>query len=302
MTRRTSLLGIALASLVLAGAAGAKTVAVSITKNGYVPNATTIAVGDTVQFTNADSAAHQVVFKSTTGVTCTPATLVLQPTQSGSCTFATAGTYNYNDANVKGNTYRGSVTVTGPTTETLTIAVAPQALVFGGKVTLTGVLSSHVVGANVDVLAQPCGQSAANRVAGVQTAAGGAYTAVVQPLENTTYTVKSKNGTSGAVSVKTKPRLRLTRIAAHRFSVRTFAGESFAGKFAAFQRFNATLSRWVTLKQVLLRASSTGIAPTVVSTAGFRSAIKTGLKVRAIVTQAQAGTCYLPGTSNVVRS
>ena len=47
------LLLIAIASLAIAGAAIAKTVAVTITKNGYVPKAVTVAVGDTVQFTNS---------------------------------------------------------------------------------------------------------------------------------------------------------------------------------------------------------------------------------------------------------
>src|SRR2546430_17452803 len=105
--RKTLIAVIALSSLMLAGAAGAKTVTVSITKNGYVPSTTTIATGDVVQFTNADTVAHQVTFKNATGLTCTPTTLVIQPTQSGSCTVATAGTYTYNDPNVKGNTYRG---------------------------------------------------------------------------------------------------------------------------------------------------------------------------------------------------
>src|SRR2546421_13076457 len=137
--RKTPFVLIALASLAIAGAAGAKTVTVSITKNGYVPSATTIAVGDVVQFTNADTVAHQVVFKTTTGVTCTPAQLVLQAAQSGSCTFATAGSYTYNDPNVKGNTYRGTVTVTAPP-ETLTLAGTPPAVVYGGQETLTGPL------------------------------------------------------------------------------------------------------------------------------------------------------------------
>src|SRR6476469_7652070 len=160
---------IALSSLALAGAAGAKTVTVSITKNGYVPSSTTIAAGDVVQFTNADTVAHQVVFKTTTGVTCTPAGLVLQAGQSGSCTFATAGSYTYNDPTVTGNTYRGAVTGTAPP-DTFSLAAAPQAVGYGGKVTLTGTLSSHKVGESIDVLAQQCGQPAASKVATVQTA------------------------------------------------------------------------------------------------------------------------------------
>jgi plastocyanin len=299
--RNILILAVVLASLALAGAAGAKTVTVSITKNGYVPSSTTIAPGDVVQFTNADTVAHQIVFKTTTGVTCTPVGLVLQVAQSGSCTFATAGSYTYNDPNVKGNTFRGSVTVTAPP-ETVSLAGAPQALAYGGKVTLTGALSTHTVGASIDVMAQQCGQAAATKVATVQTATAGAFTAVVQPFANTTYTAKSKAATSSPVAVKVKPQLRLARVAAHRYSIRVVAAETMAGKYSAFQRYNAALSRWVTLKQVVLRASSTAAAPAVASSATFRSAVKAGLKVRALITQAQVGTCYLAGVSNAVRS
>src|SRR5436309_8748965 len=77
--RKLLLLLTALVVLVSVGAAVAKTVTVTITKAGYVPNSATIAAGDTVQFTNSDTVAHQVTFKSTTGVTCTPNPLVLQP-------------------------------------------------------------------------------------------------------------------------------------------------------------------------------------------------------------------------------
>jgi hypothetical protein len=52
----------------------------------------------------------------------------------------------------------------------------------------------------------------------------------------------------------------------------------------------------------VLRASSTGVAPAVASTASFRSAVKVGLKVRVLINQAQVGTCYLAGVSNAVRS
>ena len=62
----------AMLSLEIVGVAAAATVPVSITKNGYVPNAATIAAGGTVQFTNSDTVGHQVVFKTMTSVTCTP--------------------------------------------------------------------------------------------------------------------------------------------------------------------------------------------------------------------------------------
>ena len=104
----------AVALLSLSGAAVAQTVAVTITKNGYVPKSLTIHTGDTVAFTNGDTVAHQVTFKSTAGVTCTPNPLVLQPAATGNCVFATAGSYSYSDPNTKGNTFRGTITVAVP--------------------------------------------------------------------------------------------------------------------------------------------------------------------------------------------
>jgi plastocyanin len=301
--RKLMLVAIALLSLALAGAAGAKTVAVTITKNGYVPKAVTIATGDTIQFTNSDAVAHQIVFKTTTGVACVPSPLVLQPTQSGTCTFQTAGKFAYSDPNVKGNTFRGTVTVSGaPPVDTLTLAVKPQLLVYGGKVTLAGALSSQRVGENVEVLAEPCGETAATKVSTAETTTGGAFTAVVQPLKNTVYTVKVKNTTSSAVAVKVRPRLRLRKLAPHHYSLRVFAAASFAGKYATFQRYNGVLGRWIKVKRVLLRANATGITPTVISAVSFRSAIKPRLKVRVVLPQLQVGSCYRPGRSNVIRS
>src|SRR5207247_10864671 len=95
--RKLMLIAIVLLSVALAGAAEAKTVVVTITKNGYVPKAVSIAAGDGVQFTNSDTLVHQIVFKATTGVSCVPSPLVLQPTQSGTCTFQAAGKFAYSD-------------------------------------------------------------------------------------------------------------------------------------------------------------------------------------------------------------
>jgi len=152
------------------------------------------------------------------------------------------------------------------------------------------------------VLAKPCGQTAATKVTTVQTTTGGAFTAVLQPLTNTVYTVKVKNTTSPAVAVTVRPRLRLRKLAAHRYSLRVFAAASFAGKYATFQRYNGALGRWVKVKRVLLRANSTGVAPTVISSVSFRSAIKPRLKVRVVLPLLQVGSCYRPGRSNVILS
>lgn len=300
--RALPLLCVASLALFASGAtAVAKTVTVSITKNGYVPKSVSIVAEDTVTFTNGDTVAHQVSFKSATGFTCTPSPLVLQPAASGSCVFHTAGSYSYSDPNTKGNTFRGSITVTAPP-DSLTLAAKPLLLIFGGKVGGTGTVSTAKAGETVDVLAQQCGATSAQKLTTVQTATGGVYSISVQPLMNTIYTTKLRNATSTASAVRVRPLMRLTRVAAHRYSLRVSAGQSFAGKYVSFQRYNGATKRWVAVKAIPLKASKAGVAPAVVSVASFRSTVKTGLRVRATMAQAQVGTCYAAGLSNTIRA
>ena len=300
MRRYILLAGIAVLALTV-GSAAAKTVTVTITKNGYVPNSTAIAQGDTVQFTNSDTVVHQVTFKTTTGVTCTPNPLVVQPGSSGTCTFQSGGTYTYSDPNSKGNTFRGTISVTAPAAS-LSLTVNPLLVAYGGSSVVSGVLSTQLVGDSIDVLAQQCGAATATKLITVQTTAGGAYTTAVKPLMNTAYTAKDKALTTTSTTVRVKPILRLTRVGLHRFTLRVTAGSSFGGKYASFQRYNGTLRRWVAVKAVLLKASSMGIAPTVITSSSFRSTVASRLRIRATLPQAQVGSCYLPGTSNTTVS
>jgi plastocyanin len=288
-------------ALVVAGAAVAKTVTVTITKAGYVPKAVTVDQGDTVQFTNSDTIAHQVTFKSTTGVTCTPNPLVVQPGASGSCTFASSGSYTYSDPNAKGNTFRGSVTVRA-VAESITLAGQPVLVTYGASEALSGKHSSGAAGVAVDLLATQCGTNAAAKLTTVQTAAGGVFAGSAVPRMNTIYSARVKNVTSNTVAVKVRPRLALRRVAPHRYAIRVTAAQSFAGKYASFQRYNGTLKRWVAVRSVLLKASSTGVAPTVASTATFRSPIRAGLRVRMTLPTPQAGGCYVAGLSNTIAS
>jgi plastocyanin len=281
------------------GVAASKTV--NITRSGYSPTSVTIAVGDTVVFTNSDTVAHTVRFNPTTGISCSRAIpLVLQPGQSASCTFSSAGTVNFSDPANKGKSFRGTIVV--GKAPALSLAVAPKVVVYGGKVTLSGTLAGQPAGQSLQVLAQQCGQPASTRIANVTTTTGGAYSYQAQPLKNTVYTVKFKNATSNTGTVKVSPRLRLGKVAPHRYSLRVFAAQSFAGKYATFQRYRVAVRRWVTVKRVLLRANATGVAPTVITSAKFRSSIKAGLRVRAVLGQAQVGACYMAGRSNTIRS
>jgi hypothetical protein len=139
-------------------------------------------------------------------------------------------------------------------------------------------------------------------VSTVQTTTGRAFTAVVQPLKNTVYTVKVKYTTSPTAAVKVRPRLRFRKLAPHRYSLRVFAAASFAGKYATVQRYNGVLGRWIKVKRILLRANATGVAPTVISSVSFHSAIRPRSKIRVVLPQLQVGSCYRPGRSNVIPS
>src|SRR4029079_15910189 len=91
--KRLLLLPLALiATLVVVASAGADTKTVQITKAGFTPVSTTISVGDTVTWHNADSANHQVVAND--GSFASP---VLKPTESFSFTFQKEGKVNYHD-------------------------------------------------------------------------------------------------------------------------------------------------------------------------------------------------------------
>lgn len=306
--RKLVVLLVAVASLAAAGAAAdsAKTAAtatqtVTISKTGYKPTAVSINTGDSVRFSNSDTAAHTVDVKPTTGMNCGVALpFTVQAGASTTCTFASTGKFTFTDPANKGKNFRGTVSVAVALTSSL--AVTPKAVVYGGKTTLAGVLASKLAGQSLQVLAQRCGASASTTVATVTTTTGGAFSYPAQPLDKTAYSVKSKNQTSSAATVNVLPQLRLKKIGRHRYSVQVSAAQSFAGKFASFQRYRPTLKQWRAVKSVLLKANSSGAAPTVITSAAFRSAISAGQRVRVVLGQKQVGACYAAGRSNTIRS
>jgi plastocyanin len=301
------LLAILLAAGLL-GAAGAaagtsRTVAsasrtVTIAKTGYKPTAVSITAGDSVLFSNTDTVAHVVDFNPTTGMHCSVAIPVAVPAgQSASCSFSTAGKFKFSDPTHKGKNFRGTITVAQPLASSLT--VTPKTVVYGGRSTLAGKLASGQSGQAVQVLAQPCGATSSTVVATVTTTTGGAFSYQPQPLQKTAYTLKLKNLSSDA-AVGVKPRLRLSKVSRHHYRLRVFAAQSFAGKHASFQRFRSKTKRWRGVKGLLLKADASGKAPTVVSSAKFRSNVKA--RVRVVLVQKQVGSCYAAGTSNAIRA
>jgi len=279
-------------------AAASKTV--KITAAGYSPATVSIAVGDSVVFSNGDTVAHTVDFKTTTGIHCATAIpFTVQPAQSASCTFASSGKFNFSDPANKGKGFRGTVTVAPPPPISLR---APAKTVYGRTATLSGALASQQSGQSLQISAQQCGATTSTPLATVTTTTAGAFTYAAKPLKNTTYSVSLRNAKSNDATVKVQPALQLRKVGRHRYTVRVSAADSFAGKRASFQRYSATLKRWRGVQSVLLRANKSGVAPTVLTTAAFRSSLKAKLRVRVVLGQKAVGTCYLAGRSNQIRS
>jgi plastocyanin len=283
----------AVLALTALGSATAADRAVTITRTGFVPADVTIASGDSVTWRNTDTAAHQVVF---TQAACN---LTIQPGASGSCTFRAGGKFNYRDPSQQGNAFRGTVTVTGARTS-VTLSASRATTTWAVPVPLTGVVSNHDANEAVVVQGQECGKTAFTRVGAATTTSGGKWTFAVKPTINTTYQARWRTADSSTVTVKVRPKIRLTRVGS-RFKARVTAAQSFTGKTIAFQRYRAAVRRWATLKRVRLGASTTPTAGTFVTTAKFRSRIRRGWRLRVLLPQGQAGTCYLAAPSNTLR-
>ena len=295
----SKLLVAALAALaVTVSPANAATVSGQITRAGFVPQTAQAKVGDTVTWRNLDTVAHQVVFKTTNGVQCAQP-LVIQPGQTGSCTFSRAGKFDYSDPTQRGGAFRATVNVTaGPLA--VALQAVPKLVTYGGRSTLSGSISTGASGERVSILAQACGQNAFSQLADVTTGTAGAFSYSAQPTVSTSYQARYKSATSAPVLVKVRPRIRLRKVAPARFSVRVTAAASFKGRLVSLQRYSPSTRRWLLVKRVGLRTVVAGIAPTQVSSVTFRAKLRRGLRLRVVMPQSQVGGCYAPGRSNTV--
>jgi plastocyanin len=290
---RTLIIAIAGAlALAALGPATAADQTVNITAAGFVPATVTINAGDSITWRNSDAAAHQVSFGKA------PCNLTIPAGASASCTFRAGGSFSYRDPTQSG-TFRGTVTVTGPRTS-VTLQSSRRAVPYAGAVTLSGVISSQATGETVTVSRQECGKTAFARADAATTTANGTWTLAVKPTINTVFRARWRTADSPTVQVQVRPAIRLGRVGS-RFTARITAAQAFTGKVLAFQRYRPTLRRWVTLKRVTLGAATTPTAGTYVTSARFRARVRAGQRLRVLLPQGQAGTCYLAAPSNVLR-
>jgi plastocyanin len=272
--------------LVAAAPASTATVSVSITKAGFSPKSAMIVQGDTVTWTNADTANHQVASDKGLG-----SSAVLKPGETFSVTFPAAGDFPYHDGlNPK---LKGTVRVKAAPTPPASISMAASAskVIYGRTLRLSGAISTQKDGERVTIFARPFGENAFAELASVTTGAGGAWSYTARPTIQTTYQARWKNASSSEPTIGVRPAVTLHVLTRGRFSTRAVAARSFAGKIVNFQRRNR-FGEWVTLKRVTLGPTSGAV---------FKPRLPHGTSpIRVFLSVNQAGAGYLAGISRTV--
>jgi plastocyanin len=265
---------------------------VDITRAGFVPERLTIEAGDTVTWTNKDSTQHQVVADGA----AFPSSPALQPNQTYSYRFLRSGTFSYRDGFAQNR--RGRITVR----QGVTLTPGATVIRFGTSTSLSGVVSNGQSGETVTVLAQACGAATSTQIGTATSGANGAWTQAAKPTVNTVYEARWRGNTSAKVQVKVAPRVALVKLRRGRFSARVTAASLFVGKYVALQRYAQTRRRWVTVKRVVLKSGGVPVAGAITTRATFTSRLRRGTRLRLVLPQSQAGTCYVASRSGLVRA
>jgi plastocyanin len=292
LIRKLSLILAACAVFAIAPASAqpaTQTAAVVITGAGYVPSSVTINQGDSITWTNTDTADHQL----TSGKTFTSPTL--KTGQSFTFTFTASGTFTIKDSLNKGQKTTVVVTRTAPATgaAAVTLSASPLQVVSGTATHFSGTISTKQAGESVTILAQRYGDAKFSQLAKVTTTTGGAWSYSAKPTIQTSYQSQWKAKTSASLAIGVKPLVTFHVLTNHRFSTKAVAGRSFAGRIVQLQR-RTSPGHWVTIQRVHLNASSAAI---------FRPTLPKGTStLRMAMSVNQAGAGYLGGTSRTIVS
>jgi plastocyanin len=250
---RTLLLTLAaFTALAVAGPAGAASLKTLTTKtvnvygSHFSPSSVTITQGDTIRWVNRDNTTHQVY--ETHGRFVSP---ILKHNQSWSFRFNAAGTYSYKDE--LHPKLKAKVVVKG-LPPSLTLAASQIYMVYGDKLTVSGIVSDHKAGEQVTLFYQPYGQPNPIQRTVLLTTTGGAYSFTVSPQILTTYQASWNGAYSAPATIQVQPKLTIGRNGA--WLLHAYAGRSMAGKAVQFQRLNTATGQWVTLSKVLLSSRS----------------------------------------------
>ncbi len=203
--------------------------------------------------------------------------------------LASATTYHYrlvakSDA---GSTAGADATFT---TAGVTLTALARAVVFGGRITLSGVVPTHQAGEQVVIFAQPYGGGSFHSESTILTGSNGGWAYIAKPRITTAYEASWRGGMSAPVSIGVHPSVTLRQTTDRRFLARVAGLHSFARRLIQVQR--RANGRWLTIRRVRLGARSR---------VSFRVSLPRGRStVRIAFSVNQAGGGFLGGTSGAI--
>src|ERR1051325_6407871 len=137
---------------------------------------------------------------------------------------------------------------------TVSISAARPAVIFGGSVKLSGMVSNRQADEHVLVLGRQSAETTFSQVSAVDTVAKGAWSYMASPQIETSYKAAWNATMSRAVTIKVRPRIRLalsSRTARRgTFTVEVDGSRAFSGKYVLVQRLTPSGAR--TVKHVTL--------------------------------------------------
>jgi plastocyanin len=269
------------ATLVVAGSAGADTKTVQITRQGFTPASTTVTVGDSVTWKNADTVNHQVVAND--GTFASP---VLKAGETYTFTFQKAGKTAYHDSFATSK--KGTVTVNAPPAN-VTLDANATTITYGDNTSLSGVVTNQLTNEPVTLTSQPYGKGTQS-LASTTTQTNGQFSFGVSPTIQTTYQAHWRTTNSPNVTVNVAPRVGFGR-SGSRYTAKVTSDLNYAGHYVWVQR-KAPYGSFRNVKRIYLGASSRAV---------FTLKLVKGRSIlRLVLPENQAGVGYVASTSRMI--
>jgi len=270
------------ATLVVAGsAAGADTKTVQITRQGFTPSSTTLAIGDSVTWRNADTVNHQVVAND--GTFASP---VLKAGETYTVTFSKSGKTTYHDSFATSK--RGTITVNAPAAN-VTLNANTTRITYGDNTTVSGVVTNQLTSEPVTLTSQPYGKGTQS-IATTTTQTNGQFSFGVSPTIQTSYQAHWRTTNSPNVTVTVAPRIGFGR-SGTRYTAKVTSDLNYAGHYVWVQR-KAPFGSFRNVKRIFLGASSRAV---------FSLRLAKGRSIlRLVLPDSQAGVGYVASTSRMI--
>ena len=281
MKRLITVALVGLVALLAAGAIGAATTTIQITKNGFTPSTVTVTAGDTVTWHNSDTKTHQVVADN--GAFASPA---LAANASWSYTASKTGKFTYRDAYA--TTHKGTLTVNAPPA-TLQLTPSLSTVIYGSSTQLNGQVSNQLTNEPVTLTAQAYGKSTQS-VQSTTTQSNGSFIFGVTPTISTTYSAHWRTSNSNPVTISVAPRVGFGR-SGSLFVAKVTSDIGYSGHYVLLQKRQPN-GTWYSFKHVYLGDANR---------ATFKIAVPKGHYVlRLLLPSGQAGLGYVASASRLL--